>query len=256
MSFIDNGKLISDDWDSIVVVDKTCDLKEINSYFTDLRHFDKSFDKEVSCLKVPNIKQRVIYSFVGDLGDYDDCRSYFHAASKGIARAISSGSKAPVVLLPESKEFETAALSAILGAFSMLYVPIQHREFDPKSSKKVDKIAFYSPAGGWQQQTAAYAKAIESGRNVARDIGGGDPERMTAAAVLSYVTDAFVNSSIKMQSILDPAIFVKDYPLFGAVNRCAAGVERHAGRIVFLEYRPPKPATKTVILVNCLFFYI
>lgn len=97
---------------------------------------------------------------------------------------------------------------------------------------------------------------IESGKNVARDIGGGDPERMTASAVLAYVSEVFLNSSINIQSIIEPSVFIKDYPLFGAVNRCAATVPRHAGRIVFLEYRPPKPATKTLILVrNLLVFF-
>lgn len=94
---------------------------------------------------------------------------------------------------------------------------------------------------------------VESGKNIARDIGGGDPERMTAAAVLSYVSEAFVKSSINLKSIIEPSIFKNEYPLFAAVNRCASTVQRHAGRIVFLEYRPPKTATKTLILVSFLF---
>lgn len=115
ISFIDKGKEISNDWDSIVLLEKACDFKEINNYFEELRQLDNHFDKEVSCLKVPNSKQRIIYSNVGSMTDYDDVRCYFTAASKGIERAILSGSKAPVLILPQSSEFENAALASILG---------------------------------------------------------------------------------------------------------------------------------------------
>lgn len=136
-----------------------------------------------------------------------------------------------------------------LGALSILYVPIQYREFVPKNHKKIEKIAFYSSTND-QSSVGPYAKMVESAKNIARDIGGGDPERMTAAAVLSYVSEAFANSSINLKSLIEPSVFINEYPLFAAVNRCAATVPRHAGRIVFLEYRPPRPATKTVILVS------
>lgn len=268
VSFIDKGKQISDDWDSIILLEKTCDFEEINKYFNELRQVDHHFDKEVSCLKVQKIKQKVIYSNVGELTDYEDVRCYATAASKGIERSILSGSKAPVLILPRLSEFEHATLATILGtniiinilkfvtmfffksklgALGTLYVPIQYRECFPKDYKKVEKIAFYQATEG--QADGLYSKMIESGKNVARDIGGGDPERMTATAIFAYVSEVFINSSITVQSIIEPSVFMHDYPLFAAVNRCAATIPRHAGRIVFLEYRPPKPAAKTIILV-------
>lgn len=136
-----------------------------------------------------------------------------------------------------------------LGAFSTLYVPIQYREYLPKGFKKLEKLAFYISTRE-QKSVGHYAKIVESGKNIARDIGGGDPERMTAGAVLEYISEAFVKSNINLMSISDPTIFAKEYPLFAAVNRCAATVPRHAGRLVFLEYRPQKTATKTLILVK------
>lgn len=90
-------------------------MKEINNYFDELRLVDKSFDKEVSCLKVPNVKQKIIYSCVEEITDYVDVRCYFDAASKGIARSIASGSKAPVLVLPQLSEFQHATLATILG---------------------------------------------------------------------------------------------------------------------------------------------
>lgn len=95
------------------------------------------------------------------------------------------------------------------------------------------------------------AMSIEHGRYVARDIGGGDPERMCPPNVATYCHQLFGNSkSIQMRVVDDPAVFRKDYPLFAAVNRAASSVARHTGRIIFLEYKPPTVARKTVILVG------
>ena len=48
-----------------------------------------------------------------------------------------------------------------------------------------------------------YARAIELGRCVARDIGGADPERMAPPRVAEYVEDLFGKStSIKVFAML------------------------------------------------------
>lgn len=84
----------------------------------------------------------------------------------------------------------------------------------------------------------AQAKILESGLYVARDIGGGDPERMAPPRVVQYVKEVFANSPVKLTVIDDLNELSKNYPLFEAVNRAANVVERHRGRIVFLEYEP------------------
>lgn len=116
ITFIDKGKKISSSWDSLIVVDNSTDNTAINNYFDELRVLDKCFDKEVSCLKVPNVDQKVIYSGVNEITDYDDVRCFFNAAAKGVERAISSGAKAPVVILPQNS-MEHATLATILGIF-------------------------------------------------------------------------------------------------------------------------------------------
>uniref|UniRef100_A0A336LSC8 CSON002374 protein n=1 Tax=Culicoides sonorensis TaxID=179676 RepID=A0A336LSC8_CULSO len=203
ITFIDKIKEISDAYDSIVVIEKKCCYNEVDEYLKSFQLIDRYFDKDVSCFLVPNVKQKVIFSYVGDVTDYFDVRCYFNAAAKGIQRSILSGSKSIVLFLPQSTEFENATLL--------------------KQLRDVD-----------------YAKMIENSKNVARDIGGGDPERMTAIAISSYVSNI----------IMDSTIFISEYPLFAAVNRCAATVPRHAGRIVFMEYKPPKLANKTIILIG------
>lgn len=82
----------------------------------------------------------------------------------------------------------------------------------------------------------------ERGLHIARDVGGGDPERMTATNIEKYVTDEFKSSSIKMEVVSDESVLDKEYPLFSAVDRCARSVERHRGRIIYLEYVPDDPS--------------
>lgn len=95
------------------------------------------------------------------------------------------------------------------------------------------------------------ALLYEQGRYITRDIGGGDPERMSPPNVVKYLHHVFgSNKSLKMTVITDRDVFRKKYPLFEAVNRAAASVERHQGAIVFLEYLPPKEIKKSLLLVG------
>lgn len=71
---------------------------------------------------------------------------------------------------------------------------------------------------------------------------------MAAIRVEQYMQKVFPN--LKMMVISDFDTLQKDYPLFAAVDRAAHQVPRHQGRIIFLEYVPPKPARKTLMLVG------
>ncbi len=62
--------------------------------------------------------------------------------------------------------------------------------------------------------------AIELGRIVTRDIGGSDPERMTAQRALEYVNHTFKNNHLVQIKVIEgQENFERDYPLFAAVNR-------------------------------------
>lgn len=71
---------------------------------------------------------------------------------------------------------------------------------------------------------------------------------MTAIRVEEYLEKIFPN--LKMDVISDFSTLQKEYPLFAAVDRAAHQVQRHQGRIIFLEYKPLKPARKTLMLVG------
>lgn len=115
------------------------------------------------------------------------------------------------------------------------------------------------------------ANAVELGRIVAKDIGGSDPERMSASNVLKYMNETFGScSNIKMEVIDDVKVFEESYPSFAAVNRAADGIEspykliwidlliinnylavqRHRGKIIKLEYSSDEPIDQTLFLVG------
>jgi leucyl aminopeptidase len=86
---------------------------------------------------------------------------------------------------------------------------------------KIDKLGFYHQNLDEANALIRLVNAIELGRIVARDIGGSDPERMSAQNVASYVTDVLNSTNIKVNVIEGQETFEREYPLFAAVNRAA-----------------------------------
>lgn len=108
----------------------------------------------------------------------------------------------------------------------------------PQKIHNIKTIGVFTKFQDEVQNLIDTAMILETGRRVACDIGDADPERMAPPRVEEYVTSIF-SKKIKIELIKDVKDFEKDYPLFEAVNRAASKVERHQGRIMFLEYVPP-----------------
>ncbi len=76
---------------------------------------------------------------------------------------------------------------------------MQVRENVPERQSKVDRLGFFigqaSPDNDYNERLINYARAVELGRAVGRDIGGGDPERMAPPRVAEYVQELFPKSS-------------------------------------------------------------
>ncbi|EDV90694.1 putative aminopeptidase W07G4.4 [Drosophila grimshawi] len=231
--------------DVLCVIDRAVP-NELAEVFEEHRSYDKAFDSVVSCFK-SNLGLPVIYAPVQELTDYDDVRCYQKAAAQSLQRAIKSGFKAPLLVVPNSKRFSQVELCTVLGALEELYVPIQLREEVPEKKKRISSLSVLinNPNA---EKIMKDALVLESARRIARDIGGGDPERMAPPLVEAYIEPLFANLSVTVISDVD--VLSNEYPLFEAVNRAANCVERHQGRIIFLEYKPPKPARKTVMLVG------
>ncbi|XP_044168294.1 putative aminopeptidase W07G4.4 [Acropora millepora] len=208
-------------------------------------------DKAVGAdtLLFPCKETSMVYSPTGPVNrDYDDVRCYGEAASKGIKRALKAGSESPLLVTIPGKTFPNSWSVSLLGALNELYLPLELREAFPEKQQKVKQLGVMVLD---QSQNLDFVTAIESGRSVYRDIGGSDPERMAAPRVEEYITKLFGDSSpVKVSVVKDVKEFEAKYPLYEAVNRCSRAVERHAGRVIHLEYVGEGEITKTILLVG------
>lgn len=261
-------------FDAICLVNKNSTPGQFAAFFENARQCDAVFDKDVSCFQVNGI--RIVYAPIGDLDDFDDVRVYERAGAKAIARAIKAGAKKPLIILPNPadgapRRLQNASLLTMMGALNQLYTvsvgccssnflynhssilqPIQYREDVSDKKHQIQALGVYAEDDVIRNECIAAALRIEQARLVARDIGGGDPERMSPPNAAQYVIQHFSSHThIKIRVIDCVDEFQRKYPLFAAVNRAAAAVPRHNGRIVFLEYIPTaKPLRKTLILVG------
>lgn len=90
-------------------------------------------------------------------------------------------------------------------------------------------------------------KNVKEQTSLYRDIGGSDPERMAAPKVEEYVRKEFEGTQVSVDVVKDQSVFEKEYPCLAAVNRCASGVPRHDGRVIWLTYEPEGVVEKTVM---------
>lgn len=210
---------------------------------------------------------RLVFANAGQLNrDYDDLRQVYDAAGAGIARALAAGAKRPLLTvgrlgtLPTGREPWTAPevidRAALLGAMQTLYTPLELREL-PGASPKVERLGFRPAAGTSASPDEAESRlrlavALEAGRTMARDIGGSDPERMTARRAAEFISQALGASGagapveVEVEERVDPA----KYPLMAAVDRAASGVPRHAGCVVHLRYRGSGECPEPLFLVG------
>ena len=114
----------------------------------------------------------------------------------------------------------------ITSFFLLNYLkPLEVRE-----SQKTEDLIKLEKLGYWHQNLAEgnelirAINAIEIGRIVTRDIGGSDPERMSAENVLKYVQNVLQSTDIKVSVVEGQENFEKGYPCFAAVNRAANGI--------------------------------
>lgn len=245
--------LESSDYDSIILVvspNQKITSSVLSNAVTAALELDSALETEIAVLPIQLPAKRLVYSPTGPIDpDYDDVRIFHKAASAGVKRALKAGSKQPLLVL-FGEEFKNGKLVTILGALDVLYTPLQVREHDPRTAKKVNYLGVWTVDYSETEKLVQLANVLETGRRVACDIGGADPERMAPPKVEDYVKSLFKGTSIKLEVISDIQQITKGYPLFEAVNRAASSQERHKGRIIFLEYQPPEDTKETLFLVG------
>ncbi|XP_059468370.1 putative aminopeptidase W07G4.4 [Neocloeon triangulifer] len=214
---------------------------------------DEALHSEGAVLKTQLPQKRLVYAPTGPLNpDFDDVRSFAETGAKAVKRALKAGIKFPVLVLPPSSpDYPECDLISLLGVLEALYVPLQLREEVKSRASKVQGLYVVHQDKNRLDYLLKVGIAMEQGRFVARDLGGGDPERMAPPKFAQHLVDLFEGSkNIKISVETDQKELEKKYPLFGAVNRAASVIERHQGRIVHLTYKGAGPIDKTLCLVG------
>lgn len=75
--------------------------------------------------------------------------------------------------------------------FNFVCKPIQARETSKEELEPVTVVGFVYENQQQGQKIAELVSAIETGRRLARDVGGADPERMSAPNIVKYLKEAF-----------------------------------------------------------------
>lgn len=268
------GDVTNDEFDCVVVIAIKASngyLQGVSNYYpeclphlVELREADDHFDKDTSFIHLPaGVKIRsLIYSPVGPVNrDYDDVRRFAEAASRGAKRAIKAGYSRPLVIIPtpmphNSPLYPFYDVATLLGVYEAIYTPLELRECLQASSSsclKLSQVTFCNFVSEQRAKDALrLAEAIERGRNVCRDIGGSDPERMSTLHVVSHVESLFPPSasSVVVEVISDPNVIKREFPCLSIVDR--GSPDRHRARIIFLSYEPPGngPIDQTLVLVG------
>lgn len=253
-------KLAAGSHDSIILLSASS-VAELSGLYTELADVsmlktwaekDAKVSTEVSVMITEEGLPMVI-SPLGKLDrDYDDVRSYADAAGKALKRLRGCGSqyKAPLVLIepPKTAKVDKERYSkflevAMLAVLAELDECIEVREAG-KASEPMLSIGF-SVLGtcGFESVHGDLVKAIsaiETGRRLARDVGGSDPERMTPLRCAEAVEAHFkAIPEVQVEIIKDHAVLAKEYPLFMAVARASLHVPRQHPCVVKLDYRSP-----------------
>ncbi|MGI2168766.1 M17 family metallopeptidase [Shewanella sp. MF05960] len=238
-------------WDAVVVIAPSlADIKqdEINLLAAHASQIDMRVGKSATLLFAPGLAGgRLIISPVADADNsYNDVRVFAKAAREGIAIAKAAGAIKPLLVVPavDDKRYQYAQQIAALACGQELWQPLEAREAQAlvPSFKAIGLLN--------SDSYGLLVNAAESGRVLARDLCGTDPERMSAIGFAQYCVDAFAGSGLAV-SVIDQLEQLKsDYPLLSAVGRSSLGIERHHPRVVKLEYVGEGTITKTLFFAG------
>ena len=229
---------------------------------TALSEVDASFSSRVVA-SASSKHTRLVLSPVGSLvAEHDDVRRVADAAERGAAAAFAMGATELTLEVDEDlaatnhpvdgpAAYEYASLVAQLGVYQQAYIPLQAREARPLAASKLSTLSETrqgeSPRAA---EHAAVAAAIEEGRSLARDIGSGDPERMTPLRLAEAVRGACEEAGVSVQILDDLATLRTEYPLLHAVARASNVVERHRPAVIRLTWSGRGKVERTICVAG------
>jgi len=239
-------------YDSIVIVAEQFNQglpEPLQTLINNQAEFDARIGSEVVTIVSEQVAQkRLVLAPTGQLNRYfDDVRRYYDAANNAGKAVLAMGSVKPllVVLKNEQPAFAQATTVAYLGFSQAMWQPLEARE---ALGEAIEPVALIGLVDGTVD--VAEAAAIESGKYVARDLCGTEPERMAPPRFAEYCEQTFAGSKVKVTVIDDMPTLEQDFPLLWSVARASIEVERHQPRVIRLEYTPEGSIDKTLMLVG------
>ncbi|QYJ87116.1 leucyl aminopeptidase family protein [Shewanella mesophila] len=224
-------------WDAVIVVTSSLDdieFDEISLLASHGANIDARVGRSATLLFAPGLAGgRLIVSPVQNhASDVQDVRGYADAARKGLSLAKEAGARKPLLVVSPSQQSKYGqSLSVVaLACGQELWQALELRE----AVKQRDAIESIGLLVSTEQ--AKVLNAIETGRHLARDLCGTEPERMSAPNFAQYCINAFENTCLKVAVIEDRDVLERDYPLLSAVGRSSFAVLRHQPRVVKVEY--------------------
>ena len=239
-------------YDAVVVVAERFNAglpEPVQSFVNKQAEFDQRIGSEIVTMVCDELPQkRLVLAPTGQLDRYfDDVRRYYDAANSAGKAVAAMGSVKPllVVLKPEQEAFSQASTVSYLGFAQAMWQPLEAREALGDAIEPVQMVGLVDGT-----VDVAEAAAIESGKYVARDLCGTEPERMAPPKFAQYCEETFAGSKVKVTVIDDMQTLEQDFPLLWSVARASIEVERHQPRVIRLEYTPEGAIEKTLMLVG------
>ncbi|KAG0239208.1 hypothetical protein B0O80DRAFT_405150 [Mortierella sp. GBAus27b] len=244
-------------FDAVITIYPTLqDLK--STPFTSLTNHsrvDKHFGTSLTLVHDEGVPGgRLLLAPTGSLnGDSDDVRKFEERTKAAVKRAHAAGAVAPLIYIPQhfaadDEDYGRFVEVSLLGALAACFDPIDVREHYEKIGERhyvIEKIGIHvgGEGQGLSEKSAAFVKAVEIGRRVAKDLGSPNCERMAPPKFADYVQDYFKDKAVIKTTVLeDPDTILKNYPLLHAVARCSLSVPRHTPRVIRLEYKSDTPS--------------
>ena len=254
----DNNSLLASNTnnDAVILVSSNtrCDTSaEVNAVLERVATVDQRLGESGVLIHASELAGgRLIHVTTGPVDrDYDDVRNFGDAAAQGVLMAKDAGAKNPLVVIegvPEESAFAQAVEVSYLSACQALWQPLEAREALEESD--IEPIQSVTLFDANNQLDASYLTAVESGRRLARDLAGTNPERFAPSGFADYCFNALQNSDVDLQIIDDQDFIEREYPLLAAVARASQQVSRHQPRVVNMQYVGEGPIEKTLILIG------
>lgn len=194
---------------------------------------------------------RLLFSATGPLDRYyDDVRRFFDAGKRAATVALAAGIKAPIIQVegPESPSFKYAMSAAYLGFCQGLWQPLEARE--ALNEQEIEPIESIALIAGDVGVSVDWLMAAESGKRLARDLCGTEPERMAPPAFADYCVAALAGTDVTVEVLADQNEIASEYPLLFSVARASESVERHQARVITMTYEGEGPIERSLYLAG------